>query len=70
MNSLTFILGIAFIGISLYYIRDAWTFREQETYRNKIHRSLETLNEIQEHAKEFNSKEIIKVHNFNFGFLL
>jgi hypothetical protein len=42
-------------------VQKEWIRREQEAYTNKILRGLETLDEIKEHAKEFNQKSVIKV---------
>ena len=64
MNTLGYITGIAILSAVVYYGLNTWKARERESYRNKIQRGIETLNEIKEHAKEFNEKNIIKVHSF------
>ncbi|XP_060557213.1 linear primary-alkylsulfatase-like [Ruditapes philippinarum] len=61
MNSFSYIIGIAMVSVVIYYGLNVWKAREQESYRNKIRRGFETLDEIKEHAKEFNEKSIIKV---------
>ncbi|XP_045193828.2 linear primary-alkylsulfatase-like [Mercenaria mercenaria] len=61
MNTLGYIVGIALISVAIYYGINAWKSREREAYKNKIRRGLETLDEIKEHAKEFNQKSIVKV---------
>lgn len=61
MNSFGYIVGIALIAMVIFYARNAWISHKREIYRIQIKRGLETLEEIKEHAKEFNEKSIIKV---------
>lgn len=61
MNTFAYIVGIGLVSVVIYYARDTWNAREREAYTNRIKRGLETLDEIKEHATEFNKKQILKL---------
>lgn len=61
MNTLGILAGVALLVLAVYFGRNELVRREREAFRRTVERSAHALNQIKEHAKEFNKKEILKV---------
>ncbi|WAR13440.1 YJCS-like protein [Mya arenaria] len=60
MSKLGLFTGLLLLFAAVFYGRQEWSRVAREAVHRKLVRSTDTLREIQEHAKEFNRKEIIK----------
>ena len=61
MSTSGYVVGFLALLAAAYFGQRFWVKTGQNVYRNKLVRTMETYNEIRDHAKEFDKKEIIKV---------